>query len=467
MALKTSELGMVEKYIKATFSLISKLILLTVLLFSLYEVGVIILIPIFTSILIRSFSEYFEKKGDYIREHKLSVLEKKNAYLHHICEDESYAKEIRIFSLLEPLQQKLRHFERERMKIWKAFLSTFRYNAGIYHIAELLLSLCLYLILGKRYLDGRIGLDLFVFYFGACIEIQNAMGDTFQSAIDIHMNLKYVENFLSFIGSIATPSSPQSAHVHIRKDAFEIKFDHVCFQYPNAKEAALKDVNVTLKSGEVYLLVGENGSGKSTLVNLMTGILHPTSGTISMNGTPIDVIPKEDYYALISMYFQNAKAMELSLADNITSMDDAIDEDRLSSATSKAMIAEKIEKTSKGLQSQYGRRFDPEGLFLSGGEEQKLLIAKALYKNGCIRIFDEPTSKIDPLTEIELFEHLKQDADHTLTIFVTHRMSLGKEAEHIIVMDKGKISAIGTHDTLYGRDTSYTELFDSQKELYQ
>ncbi len=241
-----------------------------------------------------------------------------------------------------------------------------------------------------------------------------------------------------------------------------ITFDNVSFTYPSGK-CALRNINFCIETGEKIAFVGANGSGKSTLIKLLCGFYQPTEGQILINKTPLSEIDIHKWRNIISPVFQDFSKYNLSLEQNII-MGNEADNFKLRNAIEESKILDIVEKLPNGLNQQLGTMFG--GSDLSGGQWQKVAIARALYKEASIYIFDEPTASLDPITENEIFELFKKVENNKIVFFVTHRLGSIKQASRIFVLENGELVGAGAHHFLIEQNQLYKKMFNSQSSNY-
>ena len=248
----------------------------------------------------------------------------------------------------------------------------------------------------------------------------------------------------------------------------EIVFEDVSFCYPGEDEATLSHVSFTIKEGEKLALVGNNGAGKTTLVKLLCGLYRPTSGRITVNGEDITKYQPEDYKKLLSVVFQDVSLLSFTVEMNVAgTKSEYIDKERVTNALKKVGLLEKIEKLPKGTETYITQDLDEGGVQLSGGETQRLLLARAIYRNGPILILDEPTSALDPIAESKLYEEYNNLTEDKTSLFISHRLASTKFCNRILLLEKGRVAEEGTHEELMERGGLYRQLFDIQSHYYK
>lgn len=245
-----------------------------------------------------------------------------------------------------------------------------------------------------------------------------------------------------------------------------IKFENVSFMYPDATEYVLKNITFDIIAGKKYAIVGLNGSGKTTIIKLILRIYSPTSGKITLNGIDINQIPYRQYISKIACVMQDFALFAYSIKENVI-FDGIFDETRFRDCINKSGLKEKISSLPYDINTSLYRELDEEGIEFSGGEGQKLAMARALYKKADIMILDEPTSALDPIAEYELFMRFNDITDNKTTIYISHRLSSTKFCDEIIVIHNNEIAERGNHQMLIENGGLYASLYASQAKYYQ
>lgn len=248
---------------------------------------------------------------------------------------------------------------------------------------------------------------------------------------------------------------------------YEIRLDDVSFRYPKADKDTLSHINLTVHPGEKLAIVGLNGAGKTTLVKLVCGFLDPTEGRILLNGEDIRKFNRNDYYALFSAVFQEFSVLDVTVKENVAQCVDGIDETRVWQCIDKAGLTEKIKSLPKGIETHLGRRVFKDGVEFSGGQTQRLMLARALYKNAPILVLDEPTAALDPIAENDIYQKYNDMTHGRTSFFISHRLASTRFCDRIIFVDGGKIAEEGTHDELLKNGGGYAYLFEVQSKYYR
>ena len=248
----------------------------------------------------------------------------------------------------------------------------------------------------------------------------------------------------------------------------EIRLEHVSFRYEGNREDTIHDLSLTIAPGEKVALVGMNGAGKSTLIKLICGLYHPTSGRIFLDGKEISGFYAKDYYREFAVVFQDVFAFSFRLGDNVTcAVETDADKERLRASLQKAELWDKVQTLENRERTYMNTDIDVSGVRLSGGELQKLMLARALYKDAPVLILDEPTAALDPIAESRLYEKYYEMTREKTSIFISHRLSSTKFCDRILFMEDGRITEEGGHEELLARQGAYAAMFHTQARYYQ
>jgi len=246
---------------------------------------------------------------------------------------------------------------------------------------------------------------------------------------------------------------------------FDIEFRDVSFKYANAEGYALSHVNQKIRLGTKNAVVGKNGAGKTTFIKLLCRLYEPTEGQILLNGVDIRYYDYEEYAKLFAIVFQDFNLFSFPLGENVASGVD-YDKARAAECLEKAGFKERLSKLEKGLDTPLFQYDDENGVEISGGEAQKIAIARSLYKDAPFVIMDEPTSALDPVAEYDIYQRFDQMVEGKTSVYISHRMSSCRFCDNIIVFDDGKIVEQGSHDQLMQNGGLYSELWNAQAQYY-
>lgn len=248
----------------------------------------------------------------------------------------------------------------------------------------------------------------------------------------------------------------------------DIVFEEVGFRYPGTDRWVLRGLNLHMKAGESYALVGVNGAGKTTMVKLMTGLYQPTEGRILINGVDASTLPQQELFGLFGVVFQETQPLAMSIAENVAASGSDIDRALVIECLKTAGLYEKVASFPRGIDTPMLRSIEDDGVILSGGENQKLMIARALYrKNTRIMVMDEPTAALDALAEEKIYREFDNLLAGRTALFISHRLASTRFCHGIVVLDGGQISQRGTHEELLAQEGLYRDMFLTQGKYYR
>lgn len=404
----------------------------------------------------------------YLHRSEELELTKKIEYANKTATSREFAKDIRMFGLrgwLEDLWGSTMRLysafcaKRERKYIWANIIDivlTFLRNGIAYAF-----------LIGITVKNG-LPASQFLLYFAALsgfaqwvVEILDKLSVMHKQSLDIST----IREFLDWNEPFDLNGGERIAFEPNKQ--YEIRLDNVSFRYPKADKDTLSHINLTVHPGEKLAIVGLNGAGKTTLVKLVCGFLDPTEGRILLNGEDIRKFNRNDYYALFSAVFQEFSVLDVTVKENVAQCVDGIDETRVWQCIDKAGLTEKIQSLPKGIETHLGRRVFKDGVEFSGGQTQRLMLARALYKNAPILVLDEPTAALDPIAENDIYQKYNDMTHGRTSFFISHRLASTRFCDRIIFVDSGKIAEEGTHDELLKNGGGYAYMFEVQSKYYR
>lgn len=353
-----------------------------------------------------------------------------------------------------------------------------RYDMGKMLLNGVLIFLrngCAYAYLVWQYFHGSMTVGDFTLYFSAIIGLGTFLGKLTQGYSGFMEANHYVTDFREFMNLMMDKKEGKNSTNMLRRPVF-FTWENVSFSYwqedekgYNTEIPVLKKINLSIKAGEKLAIVGENGAGKTTFVKLLCGLLRPKEGSITVNGIDVADFEAEDYRNLFSAVFQKSGVLPVSIRDNIALNvygDDEPDKEAVWNCIRHANLEEKVRSLPEGIDTHLVKRIAEHGTELSGGELQRLLLARALYKNAPVLILDEPTAALDPIAENEIYQAYHELTEGKTSVFISHRLASTRFCDRILFMEDGEIVEIGTHDELMEKKGRYAKMFEVQSRYY-
>ncbi len=425
-----------------------------------------ILLLVLLPALIASFLQKKARASDQRLRLLAQSSNRKMDYVARQARDSRAGKDIRIFNLsgwLLGILKQERKISEGYVKRWEnAYLAANCVDSFL----NFLRDGCAYVFLILRIARGEMAASDFVWYMAMVALSQQSLDRLLPLGERLgRLNLDYgrLRRFLEGWNETAFLGKEKKA----AEQAVEIALRHVSFSYPESGDAVLKDISFTIRPGERIALVGCNGAGKTTLVKLLCGLCHPTRGEILVNGRNVKEYDREVYYRMISAVFQNTSLLPLSIARNVSSAPEAeTDSDRVRECLKLSGLWEKVKRLPLKEHTLLGRNVNARATDLSGGEKQKLWMARAFYKEAPFLILDEPTAALDPLAEQEIYEKYREMSAGKTSLFISHRLSSTSFCDRILFMEKGQITEEGSHQALLERGGAYARLYRLQSQYY-
>jgi ABC-type multidrug transport system fused ATPase/permease subunit len=439
--------------------------------FIIFSIILIRLNPIIWGLLVMSmiFSYLFVGKANkYQRSRKdeLANEERQSYYASLRLSDFQYGKDMRVYGIKELILHRKSRADSNVIHITEAIKSRF-FTAGVKEgILMAIREGVVYAYLIINIINKNLTISDFVLYTFAMNGFVTWMDTTIKDFSDVWLHSLYVSDFREFLNKSEESSKERKGSLPV-SEQYDILFDKVSFLYPGSSREIFKNFTLHIKPGEKLALVGINGAGKTTLVKLLTRLYEPTGGRILINGVDIREYDLEEYRNIFSVIFQDTKVFAFSIRENITMERDTKDEEKYKKALIQSGIHEKIERLEKKDETNLLKILDEEGMEFSGGENQKLAMARALYKDGGIIIMDEPTAALDALAESKMYMEFDNLIKNKTAIYISHRLSSTRFCDNIAFTQNGELKEYGTHDELIQLNQSYAEMFNMQAEYYK
>lgn len=394
-----------------------------------------------------------------------SESEKKERYILKISEDRHYSKDIRLFNLLPHLKRLFLVYHNQHAAYLKKESNIQVGTVLVSALAVLLRDVLAYIYLTQQLLSGILMVSEFVYLAALVTQFSAWMNHIVQNANELIIFSAQMEQVRDFI-EMKTEGEEGEFEASIVSHKPEIEFSHLSYHYPGSGKLIFDDFSLKIAPGEKLALVGVNGAGKTTLMHLLMGLLEPSEGQILIDGKNSRDFSKEEYYRLFSPVFQDIAIFPESIAANISGSPQA-DEEKLRRVIKTAGFADYVETLPEKEQTKLVRDSAETAMDLSGGLNQRMLLARALYKNAPIYILDEPTAALDPLAESRMYEEYGAMSRDKTTIFISHRLASMRFCDRIIFMEDGKILEEGSHEELMEKKGAYFTMYEAQSAYYQ
>lgn len=371
-----------------------------------------------------------------------------------------------MYSEQELILGEMRRCADENHKLWLgAFAKFHKYSMG-FELMNLISSGVMYGYAILRAIYGTLsagGVIAFVMLFTRVLRGITGISD---ELTNFRLSAEYCKDVFDFL-DITDEKYRGTIPTEKRSDnEYEFEFRHVWFKYPGSEQYVLRDVNLKWRIGEKMALVGHNGCGKSTLVKLLCRLYDPTKGEITLNGVDIRKYDYEEYMALFAVVFQDSKLFSFSVAENVAASTE-FNAERVEDCVRRSGLSERLDSMPDGIKTYLYKDFDEHGVEISGGEAQKICLARAIYKGSPFIILDEPTAALDPISEHDVYTKFNSIVGTRTAIYISHRLSSCRFCDEITVMDHGEIVERGSHDDLIAAGGNYSKLWSAQAEYYR
>lgn len=444
--------------------LISEAVIIFIYFIILWQVSHILIIFILATVLIVGVMSFPEGKKIQIYEDKAGLAWRKAQYLTERIGDFSLAKDMRLYSMKKWLMSLLDKYIGERLHYKGCALR----NECCWSIARMLVvriqNIVVYGYLIYKTFDGSMVASDLVLYAGVVSTISHLVIDVASNIAKmhhVHLNFERVQDFLNY----GEDMKLQGFLLHT--EGVTLKAEHVSFKFPDSEEMILKDLNFSVKTGDKIAIVGLNGAGKTTLMKLICGLLEPTEGRILLNGRDMKEMTAEERYTWFSCAFQDISFLPLSVRENISMCTkEETDDMKVSECLKNAGMYDKVMQLPDGPDSLMEKDINEDAVDFSGGERQRLILARALYRDTSVLILDEPTAALDPIAENEMYQKYAEFAKDKISFFVSHRLSSTLFCDSVFLINDGRIEESGTHGELLIRNGLYAKMFSLQAHYY-
>jgi len=414
-------------------------------------------------ILTKRANLYMESRRDDINNH-----EQQKYYLTEDVTNSNYGKDIRIYKLKDWFNNILIALTKERVIIAKKIEKRYILANVSNSIFLLIRDFIVFSLLILFVINGDIDISTFTFLTGIVAGFTLWLNGFVEASNNLRSSTIAVSEFRKCLDVENELNHEKGIDISNLNIPCSIEFKNVSFSYPDAEKLTIENLSFKINQGEKVALVGDNGAGKTTIIKLLTGLYKADEGEILINGNNIHAFNISDYMNLFSVVFQDSEPLALTIENIITCQrSKEVDKERLYEALEKSGLKEKVLSLELKENTYLTQMFDLKGIRLSGGETQKLMLARALYKNAPLLILDEPTAALDPLAEERLYLLYDEFTENNTSLFISHRLASTKFCDRVFLLEHGKIIENGSHDELIKLDKKYKETFDIQAIYYK
>ena len=415
-------------------------------------------------------SSFFTKRDKIKFSDAMAPTWRKMNYLESTTKNFDFAKDIRLFNMsnaffnqlsgVNETYKELNRKHHNRMVLWEVSLGS----------VLIVQKILMYTWLVYNVVTGAYHISDFVLYVGLVSTFHASVGYVNWIYSDMRTNSLMINDYRNFVDWKEDRETADEKDGHITEinlDKFEFRFENVSFKYPGHDNYVLKNVNLTIKNGAKLAVVGVNGAGKTTFIKLMMKLYEPSEGRILLNDVDIKEYNREEYFKLFSPVFQNVECFAMPIYQNISfAEEDKTDMNKINEVLEQSGLSEKINSYEKGIHTNLLKIFDKEGIDLSGGEKQRLAMARALYKDGKVIILDEPTAALDALAEDRMYREFENMIHGKTAVFISHRLGSTRFCDKIAMFEDGTIVEEGTHEELMAKNGKYAYMFGIQSQYY-
>lgn len=382
--------------------------------------------------------------------------------------DIEFAKELRIYNMLDLIKHMGDMFINDEYKVEKT-LALKRFFAGLKSsILIFFRDGAIYTYLIYKLINTEVDAGDVVLYLSAIFGFSSWIGGIAEYIDRIFASNLYVGDIRDFLECSDQLNRKNGVELPVKNNPVKIEISNLSFIYPGSNQKVIDNINLVIEAGEKIAIVGANGAGKTTLIKLICGLYKPTEGTIKINGKNIFEYNRDEYYSLLSVVFQESRIIPVSIAENVSMQcKDDTDMEIVQKCILCAGLYEKVTSLPEGINSLLGKGLNENATELSGGEFQKLMLARAMYKEAQVLILDEPTAALDPIAEKEMYLKYNDISHNRTAIFISHRLASTKFCDRIILLDNAKIAEEGCHDELMASGGLYSKMYEAQSKYYR
>lgn len=450
-------------YMQVLFTQIISIIIAIIIMTS-FDPLIILVIAVLSYIQFLYF-EHIRKKDKKEMWDAMMPHWRKLEYMENVTTDFSYAKDIRLFGMKKFLAKKQKDVYDEELRHWIKSRQYWIYNSIFSHGISLVRQLIITGWLVYSVIAKDLSIGNFTLYLASAGAFSNAINEVLSALSALRERSAHTDDYRSFM-DIPNDSGKDTIPVP-KADKYVFTFENVSFKYKGQEKYALRNLNITVAAGEKLAVVGLNGAGKSTFIKLLLRLYDVTEGRILMNGTDIRRFNRAEYYRLFSPAFQDVTVFAFPMAENVSmSPPDETDKNKAEKCVREAGLGDKMDKLEKGIDTELLKVLYDDGVDLSGGEKQKLALARALYKGSDVIVLDEPTAALDALAEYRLYKSFNGLVGNRTAVYISHRLSSTRFCDRVAMFKDGEMTETGTHEELMAKNGDYAEMFRVQAQYY-
>ncbi len=459
--LQTNDRG-IEGMMHKLFGLVGGLLALLMYVAIVSTLNIWVLLYLLLNVGISYLLTFSAKRYEHSQKDKISDDDRRAEYINRMMNDFTYDKELRLFGIRGWVSDLFMKFRNSRLDTHKR-IQWRHFRAGLFEAVMLLVREgIIYAYLIYMVISGQMDIPSFTMYFATIAAFALWLNTMIKDLAFLRAQNLDICDYRAFV---ERGESMTSGKLSLPKPPYLFEFRNVSFKYPNTENYIFENLNLTIPYGQKLAIVGTNGAGKTTLVKLLARLYDVSDGEILLNGVNIKEYDRMAYYAMIAPVFQEITAFAFPVAENVSIAEgSSIDRSRVQNALEQAGVWGKITTLKKGMDTSMLKHLDEEGIQFSGGENQKISIARALYKNGAVLMLDEPTAALDAIAEREVYERFGTITDGKTVIYVSHRLASTNFCDAIAMLDKGKLVEYGTHNELLAKNGKYAEMFAVQAQ---
>lgn len=460
----------IANLIIALADLLSKGATLIGLIVILITLGPVLIVVLFIgiSLMLLSYGGVSKYQTEVMQE--MIPVNRRFGYYMNLAWDKEIQKDVRLYNMQDMITERIIQFSHETCDIFESM--QIRLGKAIGQMAAISEGIAAfsYGYVGIRTISNVFGPQLSIgaltMYVSSAINFSTMVTSFGESAVNMMQFLSWLDPYMEFMA--LAEETKQTGKEPFSGEVETIEFKDVTFTYPNTEQPVLKNISFSIKKGEKISIVGLNGAGKSTLVKLICRMYQADSGEILVNGKNIYDYDYMSYMNTISAVFQDYRLFNFTIAENVSCQQKNADQKEIHRLIKEVGLEEKVAELPNGIESRFGKDYDEDGIEMSGGQSQKIAIARALYKKASMVILDEPASALDPIAEAEIYEKFNSLVEDKTAIYISHRMSSSVFCDRILIIDGGTVADYDTHENLMRKTESlYYKLFMSQAENYK